>query len=131
MKYFKQAFIIIMITLIAEVLSHTLPLPLPASIYGMVILFICLMTGVIKLDQVESVGEWLIAVMPAMFVVPGAGFITSWSSLQPHLLSWSVIISVTTIVIMAVAGLLAQYLQNRQNAKQEDKAATKGGKGHE
>lgn len=117
MKYFKQAFIIIVITLIAEVLSHVLPVPLPASIYGMVILFVCLMTGVIKLEQVENVGEWLIAVMPAMFVVPGAGFITSWASLQPHLLSWSVIISVTTILVMAVAGLLAQSLQKRQNAK--------------
>lgn len=117
MKYFKQAFIIIVITLIAEVLSHVLPVPLPASIYGMVILFVCLMTGVIKLEQVENVGEWLIAVMPAMFVVPGAGFITSWASLQPHLLSWSVIISVTTILVMAVAGLIAQSLQKRQNAK--------------
>lgn len=117
MKYFKQAFIIIVITLIAEVLSHVLPVPLPASIYGMVILFVCLMTGVIKLEQVENVGEWLIAVMPAMFVVPGAGFITSWASLQPHFLSWSVIISVTTILVMAVAGLIAQSLQKRQNAK--------------
>ena len=117
MKYFKQAFIIIVITLIAEVLSHVLPVPLPASIYGMVILFVCLMTGVIKLEQVENVGEWLIAVMPAMFVVPGAGFITSWASLQPHLLSWSVIISVTTILVMVVAGLIAQSLQERQNAK--------------
>ena len=52
-----------------------------------------------------------------MFVVPGAGFITSWTSLQPHLLSWSVIISVTTIIVMGVAGLVAQYLQKRQNAK--------------
>ncbi|MCT1798193.1 CidA/LrgA family protein [Aerococcus viridans] len=117
MKYLKQAFIIIVITLIAEVLSHTLPLPLPASIYGMLILFVCLITGVIKMEQVENVGEWLIAVMPAMFVVPGAGFITSWASLQPHLLSWSVIISVTTVLVMAVAGLVAQSLQKRQDAK--------------
>jgi len=116
-KYLKQAFIIIVITLIAEVLSHTLPLPLPASIYGMLILFVCLITGVIKMEQVENVGEWLIAVMPAMFVVPGAGFITSWASLQPHLLSWSVIISVTTVLVMAVAGLVAQSLQKRQDAK--------------
>lgn len=117
MKYFKQAFVIIVITLFAEVLSYLLPLPIPASIYGMIILFICLMTGWIRLDQVENVGEWLIVVMPAMFVVPGAGFITSWSSLQPHLLSWTVIITVTTILVMAVAGFIAQYLQTRRNAK--------------
>lgn len=121
MKYLKQAFIIIVITLIAEVLSHTLPLPLPASIYGMLILFVCLITGVIKMEQVENVGEWLIAVMPAMFVVPGAGFITSWASLQPHLLSWSVIISVTTVLVMAVAGLVAQSLQNVRMLRTEEK----------
>lgn len=130
MKYFKQFFIIIVITLIAELLSYALPLPLPASIYGMVILFTCLMTGVIKLDQVENVGEWLIAVMPAMFVVPGAGFITSWSSLQPHLLPWLMIISVTTIIVMAVAGLIAQSLQKRQNKKNQEQIE-KGGKIHE
>lgn len=130
MKYFKQFFIIIVITLIAELLSYALPLPLPASIYGMVILFTCLMTGVIKLDQVENVGEWLIAVMPAMFVVPGAGFITSWSSLQPHLLPWLMIISVTTIIVMAVAGLIAQSLQKRQNKKNQGQIE-KGGEIHE
>lgn len=130
MKYFKQFFIIIVITLIAELLSYALPLPLSASIYGMVILFTCLMTGVIKLDQVENVGEWLIAVMPAMFVVPGAGFITSWSSLQPHLLPWLMIISVTTIIVMAVAGLIAQSLQKRQNKKNQGQIE-KGGEIHE
>lgn len=130
MKYFKQFFIIIVITLIAELLSYALPLPLPASIYGMVILFTCLMTGVIKLDQVENVGEWLIAVMPAMFVVPGAGFITSWSSLQPHLLPWLMIISVPTIIVMAVAGLIAQSLQKRQNKKNQEQIE-KGGEIHE
>ncbi len=130
MKYFKQFFIIIVITLIAELLSYALPLPLPASIYGMIILFTCLMTGVIKLDQVENVGEWLIAVMPAMFVVPGAGFITSWSSLQPHLLPWLMIISVTTIIVMAVAGLIAQSLQKRQNKKNQGQIE-KGGEIHE
>ena len=114
MKYFKQAFIIIVITLISEVLSHVLPLPLSASIYGMVILFICLMTGVIKLEQVENVGEWLIAdacVRSAGSVLYLLGKFTA------AFIIWSVIISVTTILVMAVLGLIAQSLQKRQNAK--------------
>lgn len=110
MKLYKQAFVIVIITLISELLAHLIPLPIPASIYGMVILFTLLATGIIKLKQVETTGEWLIAVMPAMFIVPAAGFITSWSSLQPYLLSWGAVILITTVVIMVVTGLTAQYL---------------------
>ncbi|RAZ95809.1 CidA/LrgA family protein, partial [Klebsiella oxytoca] len=47
MKYLKQFLIILVISFIGEVLKALLPLPVPASIYGMVILFVCLVTGVI------------------------------------------------------------------------------------
>ena len=53
MKYLKQFLIILAISLLGEVLKELLPLPIPASIYGMVFLFILLLTGVIKLDQVK------------------------------------------------------------------------------
>lgn len=127
MKYYKQAFIIITITLIAELLAYLIPLPIPASIYGMGTLFTLLMTGIIKLDQVEAAGNWLIAVMPAMFIVPAAGFILSWSSLQPYLLAWIAVISVTTIVIMVTTGLTAQFLtKDKQNDQAADENYEKG-----
>lgn len=53
MKYLKQFLIILLISLIGEILKYILPLPIPASIYGMVILFICLLTGFIKLEDVK------------------------------------------------------------------------------
>ena len=52
--------VIIGITFVGELLKYMLPLPIPASIYGMVIMFIGLMTGAIKLDAVKDVGKFLI-----------------------------------------------------------------------
>ena len=47
MKYVKQFFIILLISFVGELFKYLIPLPIPASIYGMVILFIGLMTGLI------------------------------------------------------------------------------------
>lgn len=57
MKYLQQFLLILCISFVGEFLKYVLPLPIPASIYGMVILFIGLLTGLIKLEQVKDVGE--------------------------------------------------------------------------
>ena len=54
MKYVKQFFIILLISFVGELFKYLIPLPIPASIYGMVILFIGLMTGLIRLDDVKE-----------------------------------------------------------------------------
>ena len=68
MKYVKQFLIIIGISLAGEILKYILPLPIPASIYGMAILFIALLTGIIKLKDVRETGKFLIEIMPLMFI---------------------------------------------------------------
>lgn len=68
MKYLKQFLIILAISFIGEILKYIVPLPIPASIYGMVIMFICLQTKILKLDDVKSVGKFLIEIMPVMFI---------------------------------------------------------------
>ena len=78
MKYLHQFMVIIGITFVGELLKYMLPLPIPASIYGMVIMFIGLMTGFIKLDSVKDVGKFLIEIMPVMFIPAGVGLMSSW-----------------------------------------------------
>ena len=82
MKYVKQFFIILLISFVGELFKYLIPLPIPASIYGMVILFIGLMTGLIRLDDVKDVGKFLIEIMPLMFIPAGVGLITSWEQLR-------------------------------------------------
>ena len=79
MKYLRQLLLILLISFIGEILKCLIPLPIPASIYGMVILFACLMTGIIKLEQVKEAGKYLIEIMPVMFIPAAAGIINQWS----------------------------------------------------
>ena len=93
MKYLQQFLLILCISFVGEFLKYVLPLPIPASIYGMVILFIGLLTGLIKLEQVKDVGKFLIEIMPVMFIPAGVGLMESWGTLKPFVLPVSVIIS--------------------------------------
>lgn len=110
MKFMKQFCIILGVTAIGEILKHFISLPIPGSIYGLVLMFILLCTHVIKIDDVKETGEFLIEIMPMMFIPAGVGLLESWSVLQPILLPVSVITVVSTIIVMAVTGVVTQLV---------------------
>ena len=120
MHYLKQFTVIIAISAVSELLVIFIPLAIPASIYGMSLLFLLLMTGVLKLKQVESAANLLLGIMPALFVVSGAGLITSYGQIAENFLSWVAVNIGSTIMILATAGLLAQGMIRRKKAKEAD-----------
>lgn len=120
MKYLKQFLIIMGISFLGELLKSLLPFPVPASIYGMVLLFAALMTGVIKLDSVKDTGKFLIEIMPVMFIPAGVGLITTWDTLQSILIPVTVIIVVTNITVMFAAGWSSQLLIRRKGRKRHE-----------
>ena len=94
-----------------------LPIPVPASIYGMVIMFVCLMTGVIKLEQVKETGIFLIEIMPVMFIPAGVGLMTSWGILKPVLLPVCIVTVVAIITVMVATGRISQSIITRADKK--------------
>lgn len=110
MKILRQFCRIMIITLIGELLHWLLPLPVPASIYGMAILFAGLVTGLVKLDQVRDAGKFLIEIMPVMFIPAGVGLMSSWGDLRPVLLPVSVITVASLVAVMAVSGKVSQLV---------------------
>ena len=122
MKYLKQFFIIILISFMGELLKELLPFPVPASIYGMLIMFLCLMTNIIKLEQViDKASGFLIEVMPVMFIPAAAGLLDSWGTLKPVLVPVAVITVVSTIVVMLVSGHVTQFVTRHGKAFNEEK----------
>ena len=121
MKYLRQFLIILGISFVGELLKVLLPLPIPASIYGMVILFIGLLTGWIPLDAVRDAGKFLIEIMPVMFIPAGVGLMASWGILKPMLLLVSIIVVVTLITVMVATGWSSQWMIRRE--KKEGKKA--------
>lgn len=117
MKYVRQFLLILAISFIGELLKYVLPLPIPASIYGMAILFAGLMTGLIKLEAVKDTGKFLIEIMPLMFIPAGVGLMVSWGRLKPVLVPVCVVTVVTIITVMAVTGRVSQFVIRRDRKR--------------
>lgn len=117
MRYVRQFLLILAISFIGELLKYVLPLPIPASIYGMAILFAGLMTGLIKLEAVKDTGKFLIEIMPLMFIPAGVGLMVSWGRLKPVLVPVCVVTVVTIITVMAVTGRVSQFVIRRDRKR--------------
>ena len=120
MKILKQFGIILLITFLGEGLKSLLPLPIPASIYGMVILLTALMSGVLKLESVREAGEFLIEIMPILFVPAAVGLIESWDILCGKLVSYVAVTFLTTVAVMVVTGIVTQKVIRSGKEKTDD-----------
>lgn len=119
MKFLRQFMIILLLSFLGEVLKMFLPLPIPASVYGLVVMLLCLVTGILKTSQVKEAAFFLIEIMPVMFIPAAAGLIDSWKVLQPLLLPILVITVVITIFVMVVTGKIAQMIAQKRGIKNE------------
>ncbi len=118
MKYVKQFLIILAISFLGEVLHMLLPLPIPASIYGILILFALLETRLLPLRLVKETGDFLIEIMPVMFLPAAVGIIDSWKIIKPSLLVYLAVTIVSTVLVMAVSGLVTQaVLRHKKGVK--------------
>lgn len=113
MKYVRQFGIILGISLLGELLNMLLPLPVPASIYGLILLFIGLETKIIHLQSVGETGKFLIEIMPLMFIPAAVGLTESWGVLQPIFVPVAVITLFSTIIVFGVAGRMTQFMIRR------------------
>ncbi|CDA87907.1 lrgA family protein [Clostridium sp. CAG:230] len=118
MKYVRQFVIIMVFTFLGEVLKALLPFPVPASIYGLLALLLALETKLLPLASVRDVGEFFVEIMPLTFIPAGVGLLESWGVMKPMLGSLVLIVVVSTILVMAVSGLVTQgviALRKRRN----------------
>ena len=110
MKYLRQFMMILLVSFLGELLKYAIPLPVPASIYGLVILFILLETGALKLDAVKDTAIFLIEIMPLMFIPAGVGLMESWGDLNSMLVEVIVITIVSTVLVMGVSGKVTELV---------------------
>lgn len=127
MKYIKQICIILGVCLIAEVMEYLIPLPVAASIYGLLLMLLALMTKVIKLKDVENVSDFLTGNMAIMFIPATVGIMASVEEIKQMLIPLCVISVVSTLLVMSVTGWVTQWIIR----KQKDEKKAEGGEGNE
>lgn len=109
LKLFKQFIIIIALSFIGELLHALIPFPIPASIYGILLLFMLLERKVLRLDDVNEVSSFLIFIMPLLFVPAAVGLIDAWDELRVSLTAYVTIIVAVTLIVMVATGLITQW----------------------
>ena len=124
MKILRQSAIIAAVCAVAELIKYLLPLPIPASVYGLILMLLALLTGLIKPEQISTVADFFISIMPVLFIAPTVALIT-----QPEHLAVMggpvVLLGILgTTLVIGISGMAAQAV-GRQEAKRRE------GKKHE
>jgi len=127
MRYLKQFTIIAAISLTGELLHHFIPLPVPASIYGMVLLFVLLETGALKLASIRETAQFLLEIMPVMFVPAAVGILESREIIRPSVGAYLITVVAVTVIVMAAAGSMTQLISRHGRNKQNAETDGKGG----
>ena len=120
MRFIRQFLIILFISFLGEVLKAILPLPIPASIYGLVIMLALLVLKVVKLEQVEGASMFLIDIMPLMFIPASAGLIDIWPTLKPVLIPLLIMTIISTVLVMVVSGKVTEFVIKLENKEQKE-----------
>ena len=121
MKLLYQFGVILAVTFVGELLYALLPLPIPASSYGLIVMLICLGTKVVKLSQVKIAADFLIDIMPPMFIPAAVGLIVVWGDLKEILIPVVVITCLSTVIVMVCTGKVTQTLIRRKQKTGEMK----------
>lgn len=103
-----------------EVLHAVLPLPVPASVYGLLLLLLALCLGVVRLEQVRETGLFLTGIFPLLFVPAAAGVMELWAELGAMLLPAVIAIVPVTVLVFAAAGRTTQALIHRKEKKRNE-----------
>lgn len=119
MKYVFQFCRILLFCFLGELLHHFLPLPIPASIYGLMLLFTALLTGIVRLDQIQEISHYLIAIFPLLFVPAATGVMELWTEISGMLIPALLAIFLVTAIVMVAAGKVTQLFLKKEDSSHD------------
>ena len=117
-NYLFQFARILAFCFLGEVCHAVLPLPVPASVYGLVLLLLALNFRLIRLEDVKEVGVFLTGIFPLLFVPAAAGVMELWAEMGEMLLPIIIAIIPVTVLVMVTAGKTTQALTSRKKNKE-------------
>lgn len=109
MKYLSQFLIILGFTFLGEALQRLLPLPIPASVWGLALLFGALCLGLIRVEQVKQTGGFLTSILPVLFVAPTVGIVEHWALIRDQFLPIALLLFGSTVLTFGIAGKVTGF----------------------
>lgn len=117
MNYVKQFCIILAFSFAGEILNRVVPLPVPSSIYGLVLMFLALEFKLLKVEHIKDVSKFLLGIMSIFFVPSSVGFINALPLMKKYGIQFAIIGIVSTFIVFGVTGQVTQLLMKIRNRK--------------
>lgn len=121
MKIFRQIIIIFILCCLGDIISLFLPIPFPGSVIALILLFLCLLSGIIKQEQIELLSEFLLKNMTLLFIPSTVSIIAYIDVFKGILWQFIFICCITTVITFfatAYSVKLTMYLQNKAKGGQ-------------
>lgn len=117
LKIIKQIGIVFTVCWLSQVLAAGLPFDFPASVIGMIVLFLCLMTGILKIEHIQEKADFLLGNMAFFFVPAGVSIMNYFDILKDSLIPFLVICIVSTVVTFAVTAYSVKLVMKWMNRR--------------
>lgn len=114
MRYAKQFLLLLVLTLVGEMFNDLVPLKIPASIWGLLLLLTMLKWKVIRVEQIEATSNFLVSILPILFIPPTLGIAAEWGRVQGLLPEIFLVVIATTTLTMVVSGKLTELILVRR-----------------
>ncbi|VEU80837.1 Putative effector of murein hydrolase LrgA [Haploplasma axanthum] len=108
MKIVLELFIILIFTLLGELIASILPFSFPGSVIGLLLLFVALMTKIVKVDQIKDVSKWLQKNMAFLFVPLCVGIMQYFDIIKVSWFEILLILVVSTIITLITTAVIAE-----------------------
>lgn len=119
MKYLVQFSIIMLFVFFGEVLAYFIPFPIAGSVYGMILLFLSLVLGIVKLSWIANMADWLHSIMGLFFIAPAVAIIDIWGDITDIWPMLVVLLLLTYLVSIFMTGITTQTLINKSESKKK------------
>lgn len=109
MKIIQQIGIIFGICWISRIIEYLLPFDFPSSVIGMILLFLCLVTKVLKIQHIQEKSDFLLSNMAFFFIPAGVSMINYLDTIKNTFLQLAIICTVTTVLTFAVTAFTIRF----------------------
>lgn len=114
-KLLVQIGIVFGICLVGEGISRVLPFTFPASVISMILLFLLLLSGALKVEHIREKGDFLLRNMAFFFIPSGVGLIEQADAVRGKVLPLLAVCLITTVLTFAVSAATIRLVSSWQN----------------
>ena len=114
MRYLRQFVTILSASFTGEIIHRLLDIPVPGSVFGLLLLFICLQKNIIRIEDIKETASFLLEIMPIFFIPAAVGLMQVWDALLPVWLPFVIITVLGTFTVIVAAGKITQFIIHYQ-----------------